>query len=475
VPDVGRSQWAGVGDYGARPGDWVDDTAGIQATLNSGLPVVYLRPGLYNVTKTLRVPTTVRAIVGFDAELDATRGDFAGSSGDAVFEVPGDSINPLTVAQLVFRASPAVVDVERTGSRQISLEDVHIGSLPFRGTPGELFLTDVEGGAGWKFTPGQRVWARQLNAEQRGTKILNQGANLWILGLKTEKEGTAIRSVQGATTDLLGGLLYPAEPVSPRTPAFSAADSHQSLTFAVSASDLSRRYEVLVSTTSGSTKRRTKVAEAQPHGIGRMLVLHDTGTGPAVAHEVSSRNLLRGLRVRNERSRREPVRAFGGWQDRDRDGCDTRAEVLQSDATAGTLTGDTCAVHGGRWRSGLDGRLVRRPSELVVDRLVPLAEAVRSGARSWFPETRRRFANDLGYDASLITASKRVHTSRGSADPPRWMPPKRSARCSYVAEWVAVKWRWRLAVDVREKRFLTRTLRACEWPDVEKPSTARPH
>ena len=474
VPDVGRSQWAGVGYYGARPGDDVDDTGAIQAALNSGLPVVYLRPGWYTVTRTLRVPTTVRAIVGFDAALDATRGDFAGSSTDAVFEVPGDSTDPLAVAQLVFKASPAVVDVERTGSRRIALEDVHVGGLPFRGTPGDLFLTDVEGGNGWKFTRGQRVWARQLNAEQRGTKIRNQGANLWILGLKTEADGTAIRSVQGATTELLGGLLYPAQQVSPGTPAFSAADSHQSLTFAVSASDLSRRYEVLVRTTSGSTTHQTRVAEAQPRGIGGLLVLHDTGAGPAVAHKVKSRKLLRGLRVRKERSRRLPARAFGGWQDLDGDGCDTRSEVLQSEATLGTAPGANCAVRGGRWRSGLDGRLVRRPSGLVVDRLVPLAEAVRSGALSWPSETRRRFANDLGYGPSLITVSKRVHRSRGSADPRRWMPPKRSARCAYVADWVAVKWRWRLAVDVREKRHLTRALSSCGWPSTERPSRARP-
>ena len=474
VPGVGRSQWAGVGDYGARPGDSIDDTVAIQAALNSGLPVVYLRPGWYLLTRTLRVPTTVRAIVGFDAALDATRGDFAGSSTDAVFEVPGDSTDPLAVTQLVFKASPAVVDVERTGSRRIALEDVHVGGLPFRGTPGDLFLTDVEGGNGWKFTPGQRVWARQLNAEQRGTKILNQGASLWILGLKTEGDGTAIRSVQRATTELLGGLLYPAEPVTSGTPAFSASDSHQSLTFAVSASDLSRRYEVLVRTTSGSTSHQTRVAEAQPRGMGGMLLLHTTGAKTASAHKVTSRKLLRSLRVRKARSRRLPARAFGNWLDRDRDGCDTRAEVLQAEATLGTAPGSSCAVRGGRWRSGLDGRLVRRPSGLVVDRLVPLAEAVRSGALSWPRETRRRFANDLGYGPSLITVSKRVHRSRGSADPRRWMPPKRSARCAYVADWVAVKWRWRLAVDVREKRHLTRVLSSCGWPSVERPSRARP-
>lgn len=473
VPYVGRSQWAGAGDFGARPGDHVDDTAAIQAALDSGKPVVYLRPGWYALTRPLRVPESVRAIVGFEAALDATRGRFAGASTEPVFQVPGTSMSPLTITQLVFKASPSVVDVERTGSRPIALEDVHIGGLPFSGTAGDLFLTDVEGGNGWVFIRGQRVWARQLNAEQRWTKIHNRGARLWVLGLKTEGRGTVIRSTRGAVTELVGGLLYPAEPVLQRTAAFSAADSSMSLTFAVSASDPRRRYEVLVRATSSGATRRTSVAEAQPRGLGRMLVLHRTIPGPAAAPAARSKKLLRALKVRAERPGRPRPKAFGAWQDRDGDGCDTRSEVLQLlDGTRRTTA--TCAVAGGPWRSGLDGRTIRRSSRLVVDRLVPVAEAARSGAMAWSPGARRRFANDLGYRASLIAVSRQVHASRGADDPPRWMPPDRSARCSYAADWVAVKWRWRLAVDPREKRFLTRVLRSCRWPLVEKPRRTTP-
>jgi hypothetical protein len=52
------------------------------------------------------------------------------------------------------------------------------------------------------------VWARQLNSERQGTKIVNAGGQLWILGLKTERGGTLIETRDGGRTELLGGLCY---------------------------------------------------------------------------------------------------------------------------------------------------------------------------------------------------------------------------------------------------------------------------
>ncbi len=42
---------------------------------------------------------------------------------------------------------------------------------------------------------GQRVWARQLNIENQGTHLLNEGADLWVLGYKTERGGTLLETV----------------------------------------------------------------------------------------------------------------------------------------------------------------------------------------------------------------------------------------------------------------------------------------
>lgn len=266
LPAAPISSWESAARHGARPDDGQDDSAGIQAALDSGKSIVYLRPGWYLVKSTLRVPPTVQAVVGFDASIDATWGAFAGSSTAAVFSSTGTTTTPLLFDQIVFKASPGVVDVERLGDRPIALRHVHIGGQPFRGTPGQLFLTDVEGGAGWRFAKGHQVWARQLNVEQQGTKIRNAGGDLWVLGLKTESPGTVVASTDGARTEVLGGLLYPTSASTTPVPAFAGTDSTQSLSFTVSAGQLSHRYLPLITSVRNGSSESVAPDQARKSG-----------------------------------------------------------------------------------------------------------------------------------------------------------------------------------------------------------------
>lgn len=56
----------------------------------------------------------------------------------------------------------------------------------------------------------QQVWIRQMNTEsyQHNPHIVNHGSDVWILGLKTEKDRTIIGTYQGGRTEVLGALLY---------------------------------------------------------------------------------------------------------------------------------------------------------------------------------------------------------------------------------------------------------------------------
>lgn len=193
---------------------------------------------------------------------------------------------------------------------------------------------------------------------------------------------------------------------------------------------------------------------------------------PAAVTTVNSGTLLARLARAGERPRRYSSARFGGSADIDRDRCRTRAEVLLSEALARPLVREGCVFGAGRWFSRLDGVTRSLPTTLRVDRLVSPREAWRSGARGWTAGTRNRFANDLGYEPSLSAVTAAVHGAKGSSEPQRWLPPRRSARCDYLAEWVAVKWRWRLAVDKVERRFLARRLAACNWPAVTAPARA---
>ncbi|HSW42793.1 MAG TPA: HNH endonuclease family protein [Patescibacteria group bacterium] len=151
---------------------------------------------------------------------------------------------------------------------------------------------------------------------------------------------------------------------------------------------------------------------------------------------------------------------FVHWIDADRDGCDTRREVLISESRTTPRVGARCSVSGS-WRSAYDGVTTTQASSFDVDHVVALKEASDSGAWAWAPARRRAFANDLGDSRSLRAVSASSNRSKSDRDPAQWLPPLASFHCTYATDWVAVKVRWRLSVDSREHAALRRILTAC--------------
>lgn len=196
-------------------------------------------------------------------------------------------------------------------------------------------------------------------------------------------------------------------------------------------------------------------------------------TSADASTRVSSKTLLGQLRVASEHGAGYQRSLFKLWSDADHDGCNTRYEVLIKEATTRPHVGSGCRLTGGRWRSPYDGVRTGDPSSLDIDHLVPLAEAWQSGAYRWNASTRERYANDLGYGPDLVAVTAHANRSKGDAEPAGYLPPRRSFDCTYEAWWVAVKWRWHLAVNPHEKRWLGTHLSACHWPSVAKPG--RPH
>lgn len=154
--------------------------------------------------------------------------------------------------------------------------------------------------------------------------------------------------------------------------------------------------------------------------------------------------------------------AFKHWIDGDGDGCHARAEVLLRDAAVAPTRSGRCTLTGGRWVSWYDGAAVEGPRGVDIDHMVPLAEAWDSGASGWPAERRERYANDLGDRRALQAVSARSNRSKADRDPADWMPPAAGAGCRYVAEWVAVKHRWGLAVDDRELGALREHGQGCD-------------
>jgi hypothetical protein len=152
---------------------------------------------------------------------------------------------------------------------------------------------------------------------------------------------------------------------------------------------------------------------------------------------------------------------FVHWIDADGDGCSTRQEVLIAESRTPVTVGAGCVISGGSWRSAYDGVTTTAASSFDIDHVVALKEAWDSGAWAWTSSRRRSFANDLGDSRSLRAVSAASNRAKSDKDPAQWLPPLASFRCTYAAEWVVVKVRWRLSVDTLERAALKRILAAC--------------
>ncbi|MYD03438.1 MAG: DUF1524 domain-containing protein [Acidimicrobiia bacterium] len=165
---------------------------------------------------------------------------------------------------------------------------------------------------------------------------------------------------------------------------------------------------------------------------------------------------LQGLTVEPEQRSGYSRSLFRHWRDLDRDGCDTRREILRRDARSQEFENSSCGDDTGIWVSIYDGIQVSTARSLDIDHLVPLAEAWDSGAHSWDSNRRELFAND---ESALLAVTARSNRSKSASDPAEWMPSSSAARCPYASAWVATKVKWNLSVDNREYNFLANLFR----------------
>ena len=155
---------------------------------------------------------------------------------------------------------------------------------------------------------------------------------------------------------------------------------------------------------------------------------------------------------------------FKHWIDADKNGCDTRKEVLIAEAIVKPKKGPKCVLTGGKWISPYDGKSFTKDSGLDVDHVVPLAEAWRSGAWAWTAKQRQDFANDLSDSRVLIAVTSSANRSKGDQDPKTWLPAK--GKCTYIESWVAVKVRYSLTFDTGELSVIQNYFSSCPITNV---------
>jgi hypothetical protein len=176
---------------------------------------------------------------------------------------------------------------------------------------------------------------------------------------------------------------------------------------------------------------------------------------------------LEGLAVKGRASKDNYNReAFGqAWADVDRNGCDTRNDILRRDLVDVLLMeGSRCRVAAGRFHEPYTAQHVefRRGSEssraVQIDHVVPLGDAWQKGAQGLTAAQRLSLAND---PLNLIAADGPANQQKSAGDAATWLPKNTSIRCHYVARQISVKTAYSLWVTEAERDAMKRVLGTC--------------
>ena len=153
---------------------------------------------------------------------------------------------------------------------------------------------------------------------------------------------------------------------------------------------------------------------------------------------------------------------FGsGWVDVDRNGCDTRNDMLKLRLINLDMSGN-CKVMAGDLLDPFTGEWIHfergGPSEVDIDHLVALSDAWQKGAAQWEFAKRVAFAND---PLNLEPVDSGQNRSKGDGDAATWLPPNKDFRCQYVARQVAVKTKYEVWATQAEVDAIVGILEDC--------------
>ena len=189
---------------------------------------------------------------------------------------------------------------------------------------------------------------------------------------------------------------------------------------------------------------------------------------PAGADGGTALAALARLRVDDDPSMAGYLRDAFGYRadDTDRNGCDTRNDILRRDLTGVVVKGGSngCVVLSGTLADPYSGtsiaftRGTATSNEVQIDHVVALGDAWRSGAAAWPDDERHRLGND---PLNLLAVSGPLNTQKGDKAADAWLPPNAGFRCAYVVRQVEVKLTYALSVTTSERRAMAAVLSSC--------------
>ncbi|GAA3888007.1 hypothetical protein GCM10022381_32420 [Leifsonia kafniensis] len=168
---------------------------------------------------------------------------------------------------------------------------------------------------------------------------------------------------------------------------------------------------------------------------------------------------------------------FGSaWLDVDRNGCDTRNDILARDLTEIAKSG-SCRVLTGTLADPYTGTQIAfvrgnaTSTKVQIDHVVALQNAWITGAQQLTQDAREALAND---PRNLLAVDGPTNSAKGAGDAATWLPPEKSFRCTYVARQIEVKAAYGLWIAPAEHDAMERVLGACGGAAVAPVPVAVP-
>ncbi|RYQ12045.1 calcium-binding protein [Bifidobacterium pseudolongum subsp. globosum] len=158
---------------------------------------------------------------------------------------------------------------------------------------------------------------------------------------------------------------------------------------------------------------------------------------------------------------------FGAaWADVDRNGCDTRNDILNRDLTGKTYKANThdCVVASGVLQDPYTGTRIDfvrgqdTSTAVQIDHVVALSDAWQKGAQQLTEDERRSLAND---PYNLLAVDGPSNQRKSDGDAATWLPANTGFRCEYVARQIGVKQKYRLWVTQAEHDAMANVLATC--------------
>lgn len=133
---------------------------------------------------------------------------------------------------------------------------------------------------------------------------------------------------------------------------------------------------------------------------------------------------------------------------------DKAGSVVSSESAA-------CSIVSGEWNDPYTGQVIKDPTKLDIDHMIPLSYAAQHGGQAWDSKKKEQYANDMSNPNHLLAVSAGANRAKSDQGPAAWKPFNTAYHCNYAVNWINVSKNYNLTVDPSDAVALQEMLSTC--------------